>query len=743
MPIPELADSLDQIIYEHPACRVYLADSLTDFHQTAGVELGGTLSPQLYCNQLTLRAAPEVDSAELEFTFATQIPIGEDAYVLTILTPNDLLGKAVRIEIDDTTGLTLAEQLTNKIVWFGTIMNVSTEGAGIGRLQVQALGVLNLADHRPINSAVSLNAAGDDKIETGLGRPFNTDDRDQFGPIGNRAATKLPGDTHYLFANEDRGREKWTAQTAVEYLLARHVPLNSDDQPQPEWMLDPETTESQPADWYDVQLATEGRTLKELLDALLPRKRAMSYYVWYDSQRQKIVLKMFTFLAEDLEVSTEPVGFTPRLIPANPNQYTVDPSTNVWFGADLKITESSEAQYDVIEARGEQATTTCTLSLDPDYDEFVPDWSTADEAAYKAAASTTDEKLNTQYRTEDRVQHVYSRFRLSDDFDGRVSGGLEEYWLDPLLDEQGTPQPIYNATTNPSGHPLRIRGLKLLHRLPFKERLDYSGTALEGLALKAQIDAAVTAGDGDSEQLPPICWYDRPSDNKKFLLDRLSTATKDEAAAADKLAYSFHVDLPRHEPSIQLRVSSGRQTLFAKTDFTTPAPAGVYATDWDPVAKNGIDYSRCYTTVCIQFERRLLITKTITANVTTRPKRVLVIDVPDARLDYVLPETVVGVESGAIAKTTNGGYVRDDRERVRSIVNATAEWFGRVKRAVEFSYKQPRKLLAIGDLITSVEGESLQQDINTPVTSISYSLGNGNQSGETKIATGFAEVDFT
>ena len=735
--MPDIADELDQLIYQHPLARVYLADALTDFvRSSGGFDLGGTLEFEIYCTSLSLKAAPDIDQAELEFDFATQIPIGETDFVLDPLAPSDLLGKAVRIEIDDTTVDPEAEN-QNAIVWFGVIMNVETVGAGIGKLLMTAMGPLQLAENHIIHTAHSLNNAGDSEIRTELGRPFNSDDRDVFGPVGNRAATKLSGQNHYLFAFEDRGRSKWTAQTALAYLLAKQTPLDSNGAAQPEWVMDTDTAETAPADWYDVEVSTDGKSLKAVFDELIPRKRAMSYYVWYDPTVQKIKLKIFTFLAEDLDVVT---GDVTRTMPANLNQFEVDPSTNVWFGADLKIVESVEAQYDQIEALGERATTTCTLSLDPEQDEFVKDWSDEEEAAYKAGVG--DIAANGRYRTEDKVSHIYSRFRLSDTYDGRAQGGGgDDYWIDPLLDVDGDPMQPYHAENAPIGDTIRVRGLRILPRLPFKERLDYGADNLAGEALQEQIAASVDDGDGAAEYRAPMFIHVGAD---YVLLDQMATATKSATDPLERRAFSCNCFLPRHEPAIQLKVTSGRQTLFAKDDFTDPAATGLYAAEWDPVAKNGINYADCVATVCIQLERRLRIAKTISAeSITTRPRRTLTLSVDDARMDYVVPRTIVDIHEGGVAySTTSGGYVRDDRERVRAVVNATAEWYGRIKRAVEFSYKQPRKLLSIGDLITFVGGAGLSQDINTPVTSIVYLLGNGNQGGETKLSTGFAEVDF-
>lgn len=738
MPIPELSDSLDQVLYTHPAHRVYLTDALTNYSQLAGVELGGALNRQVYCNSLTLRAAPEIDSADLVYDVAYQIPIGKGRFEQTALGPSDFLGQAVRIEIDDTSTTVDADK--KPVIWFGIITGATTHGAGIGQILLTALGVLHLADKDPIHSAFSLDYPGTAAIETGLGRPFNTDAKDVWGPIGNRAAAKLAGADHLLFSFEDRGRSVWTAQEAVIYLLSRHAPLDSTGTAQPAWVLDTDTAADKPADWYDLHLQTDGQSLKQLLDALIPRKRAMSYWASYDSAQQKIVVRMFTFVATDLTVGTTGGG-SPRIIPANDDQYTVDPSTNFWFTADFTVNESVEAQYDLVTAFGEQCTSTCTLTFATADKQFIKDWSAADETAYKTAKGPSSEDINanTQYRCEDKMDRVYCRFRLSDEFNGRTTFEGFEYFIDPPYDTDGNPVPLYDAGTNATGQPMRVRGLFILPRLPFSDRLDYSGNNLEGLALQTAIAAAVAAGEGDGERNPPFFLLPLTAGGYVHL-DKASVATA-TSTSDDKRKWSAHVHRCEHEPSIELRVPNKRQTLIARADFTSPG--GPYDMLWDPVANNGADWHTFKATVCLEMERRLKITQTINAGITDRPTRPLELTVAGARLDYVCPHTIVDLDKTTPKRTDTGGYVRDDRPRVRSLVKATAEWYGRVKRAVEFTYKQPRKLLQIGSLITEVGGNILTQDINTPVTTITYSLGAGQQGGSTKVQTGFAEVDFS
>lgn len=720
----DISDDLTQTIYDHPFATVTVADAITDFTGAKGVT-GGTLNSYLYLDSLTLRAAPEIDSATLTYDIGEQIRLDGTEFDSDLMLLSTIRGKAIRIFI---AGLVEAED----IVWFGTIDTITTIGSSdVGQFKVQAVGVLKMAEYAEVHSAVCKNQAGTGIITLGIGLPFNLDTVDAFGVQGNRAATaETDPRSHYVFSFESRAREKWTTQTAVQYLLTHHAPVNREGLSVPEWVLHPDNIDTPCGEWYEVNTTTDNKSLKQLLDELIPRKRAMSYYTYYDPELQKIVVKMFTFVAERIEITLPDAAS--KFLEANPNKVDVHLSSSIWFENDSEVIDSTDQQYDAVVGLGEQCTSTCTLSFDSDRNELVPDWSTTEEDDYKDGASSTSTAQNARFRLEDKRQHVYSRFRLSNTWNGRMTGlDTIVYHVDPLLDESGTPQPVYSAG-NPDGQPMRVRGVKIRRSLPLLDRLDYSDDALESLALRAAIAAAVAAGENDSENIPPFISFHENDLDKYFYLDKL------RESSGNAISWSAHMTIAAHEPSLEIKVSSGRQAKLALNHFDTPAPTGVYDTAWAP----DLDYEFLFATLCLEFEHRLTVREQIRQADDALPEKILYVYARDARLDYMVPQTIVELSNGE-AIISEGGYIRDDRDRLRGIVKATAEWYGRVKRAVKFSYRQVRQLVQIGELVTEILGVGLPDDINTPVTSITYSMGDRNSSGKTAVETGFAEVDFS
>lgn len=734
----DLADELQQTDYDHPKAQIWVADALTAFQNG----IGGTLVPHLYLKTLNLRAAPGIDSAEFEFRTGVQVFMDESTFTSNALLLSDVIGKAVKVLIPDTVNTSGPDQ--RDITWFGWLDTNVTDGVSQGTFTLNAAGVLIMAEHTEIHHAEVLGQSGAGSVRVGVGLPFNLDSADRFGTEGNRAATAVPAQA-YLFSWASRGGSLWTSFTAVEYLLQYHAPLNYHGYPAPAWSYESTTWRDKPSDWYVCRCTTGGKTLKALLDELIPRKRAMSYYVSYDDTVQKVRLRIFTFVPDAIDVYVAEDG-TVQQLPRNEDQVEITLRDSVWF-VDHKLTESVDQQYDRIIARGERLTATCTLTFVAADKQFAPDWSTADESAYKNGVDTTDTEANGRFRSEDRYSHVYCRFRLSDEWNGRPRNELlgTEYWAFPALYLDRTPKALYDADTNPEGLPLRIPGLKLLRKLPLKERVDYSDDRIEEGDVAAQLVSLSAAGVTELEDVPPFFFVDANEgvDSKWVLLDKLATATEGADDKTKRRHWSVHCSLASTEPAVELRVSSGQQTLLALDSFTSPAPSGAYDIHWNPGEQNGIEFRDILATVCLEAEHQLEYSKDTGVVAVDRPLRILNLTVQDARRDYVVPDTIVRVNDGDLEYSASGGYVRDDMPRLVTIVSAAVEWYSRVKTAIEFTYKQPRRLVEIGTLITVTRAMQLTDEINTPVTSITYSLGSGQSAGTTRIETGFAEADFT
>ena len=781
-----LSDELTQTFFDCPTPIIEIAPRLSDFANNA--EPGATNRlVTVYLQSLTLKAAPEIDTAVLiqdiagprEILPLTSPPTGTaPPFTYIPLSLQQLQDKFIKITIPDTVNLVTPQP----VIWYGMIDTITQDGLVTGQMQITCVGLLRLAELHTIDNAICQKFDGVGTLGIGVGLPFNQDRDDAYGVVGNRGDVRQAPDNNYVFAWENRSNVVWTSHEAIRYLLAECVPTNYDGNQIPRWGLHPTTLTVKPSDWYTPQVDTDRRTLKEVLDDLLPRSRGLGYYCEYDPASDKILLRVFTFVASPLEVGKD-ADNQPLFLPANFDQVEVDLTRSIWY-VEGRIVESSQGRWDSVVGLGEHLTTTCTLNFGADDKQFVPDWSAAEEAAYKAASSTTDVQVNSRFRSEDRYGNVYCRFRISDEFSGRTKynpgDGLNQYFIAPPLDSDYNVKQPYDPTSSVDGLPMRVRGLKILHDLPLRDRVDYFDDKIDKGYVRMQLATLNSNRESTPEYLSPIIFVN-PGGSYWYLLDQLSTATEQETQVNLRRHWACHVTIPRTLPGLELKVTSGRQTLIASSAFLTPPPDGVYDKELDPERNNGLNYTAFQATVCLQLEHRLQVRKQIANAATTdRPERVLELTIRNARRDYVVPGTVVGIEGGSLKISKTGGFVRDNIGRVVSLVSATAEWYGREKRALVFAYKQARKLVDIGDLITEAAGakwvaaqngtnaanlsQNSQSDwqpqaltveatysgnvpqprvvVNTPITSITYTLGQGNSGGMTRIETGFAEIEF-
>jgi len=96
------------------------------------------------------------------------------------------------------------------------------------------------------------------------------------------------------------------------------------------------------------------------------------------------------------------------------------------------------------------------------------------------------------------------------------------------------------------------------------------------------------------------------------------------------------------------------------------------------------------------------------------------------------------VTAGAVVKT-NGGFVRDDRERLADIARMAFSWYGQTRRILNLSFRGIVSGFELGQLITAVGSGETAQAVNTAITAISYDL----KGGRTTISTQFGELDFS
>lgn len=718
-----------------------------------------------------------------------------------------------------------------------------------GRQSLTCYGLLYLAERKQISSSTVETVDGADTGDfhtIGRGISFNQDRRGEFAEHGNRSEEEMPtgatgigawdaeanspalsdgtggsdGDYYtvsvagntlldgcsswslsdivvfrngkwkrgstvplFVFSYQERGQNEWDAEQAVEYLINRNNP----------WpvkaVLD---ITSGNLEWLPKGgIDTDRRTVKAVLDDLIQRQRGVGYFLTYDSRLEQVKLNVFSFA--DVPINM-PNGTT---LEANPDQYSLD------FEAALDV-ESSElnntisTKYHKVIVEGDWRTVTCTLALNTSANQLVADWTAAEQQAYFDGASRESwysaltlakkQEANEKARSDDKFKHVFSRFKLADDWD-LLARDLDDTTVTERVFEQID---AWNANGELTDKDVEtwISGVTVLDRITLRERYDYS---TDKITSEAWTDSVET------DNLPPFRkpfafqLTDVPRIPTYELLHELEGAAQE---APDKRKWSVTTHAHHDRAAVTLNVSGGHQQFLAGTAWTNigftdlgnwdaagNSPAltdGVgdegdyYActsasttqtldgvTDWKigdrvyfsdgtwrrapaatdahgyPTKNHPLDYTSAFVTLTMEMSERATIERRLSLPINGEEERVLVIRANDCRLDYVLPNTIVGIKNGALQKT-EGGFVRDDRERLETFARSAAEWYGAQRQTLELKYSQVREIVKLGWCIVNVGPTYQSGSVRSCVTSITYDL----LGKSTNFQTAFAELDI-
>lgn len=701
-----------------------------------------TLQPRLWLLELDRSAAPQVDQAHFEYDYGpliSQIP-ASFAPQNVLLPQLDIIGHFVKVEITDRAGGLVCR-------WYGLIEIEANDCRGLslltgsqwpaGRQTFHAFGLLRLLERVYFRSATKFQHDEESApITLARGIPFNLSEEGGWAEEGNRSTAATDGGV-YLFSDAPDLEEEWTAFTAARYLLTYHVPEDGYGNPLAKWELS-----GDPAilNWYVIHERTEGRSVKELLDALIPRKRAVGFWVDYDEEQGTVYLNLFSINGADLVLPT-------GTIPANPDQRALDFETAISIEKAL-LKNVVTTQYNEVIARGEPRSSTLTLRFAADADEFVPGWAdeleldylagAADMPGYDSLSRMDRYAANARIRATDRFHPVYRRFQLSDDWNLRTVSHFQEedtsQWIAfPLLDLDLQYRRQYQPGVNETGNPVWARTLRICPLLTLRQDLDYSGARISTGAWTGEDDQQ-SAKDTHQYLRPLFFWWDAAQD-RFHLLENLAQTS---AFETDNRAWSVQAAVLGRGPVFDLQVMGGPQQFLADS-------AWVDAADTDPLhdpAKNGgLDFTGFFATVTIDtgepLERSIVIQKSPAG----AQHRKLYIDVPDARLDYVVPFTVIGFDAEGPIQSGSGGFIRDDRPRLELIAKSAAEWYGKLRQTLEVTFRKFSPVVELGALITEIPSHYARENVNTVVTRVSYHFTDPRQPAMA-FETSFPEFDL-
>jgi hypothetical protein len=693
--------------------------------------------PHLFIDVLDLHAAPQVDQAQLHRHYGRLIQFGETTF--DIYNQIDVIGHYVRVEILDSTGALVR-------MWFGVIeaelndvRGASTLDNGIstGIQRFQAFGLLRLLERVFFRSTTKFRDPDEtEAITISRGIPFNMSEDGDYAETGNRSAETSDG--VYVFSDAPELADEWTAWTAAQYLLVNHVPLDCNDNPIATWGL---SGDQATLDWYIVHTRTEGRSVKDILDELIPRKRAVGYWVDYEEESNFVRVNVFSLNGSDLVLPT-------GTIPANPDQRELDFEYAVSIQR-ATLRNVSTTKYNRIVARGEHRTSTTTLRFNPQYAELDKGWTSDQEDSYLEGASNKvgygalslleKYRANAIVRTADTFAPVFCRFQLGDDWNKRAdtlfqNEDTRQWHVAPLLDSDGIPRTEYDAGSNPDGELMWVKTIHFNMKLALRQGLDYSDSRIDTGEYIEPVSDEIQALD-TTQYVRPLFFWRNASTSRYELLENLGLSS---AFESDVRPWSIQPEIKGRGPVVDLRVIGGPQQFIADSYWS-----GAAVTDpaHDPAKNGGLDYTAFYATLTINTGVPFEYIIDIGTNQTGIMRRTLFIDVPDARHDFVVPYTVVGIGENGVKQTTSGGVIRDDRDRLKLIAESAAAWYGVLRQTLEVSFRKISPVVELGSLIVAIPSNYQREDVNTVVTRLSYNFSDP-RNAFTEFETSFAEFEL-
>lgn len=682
--------------------------------------------PYLYADSFTRCMAPAMPTAQLAYRYGDILRPGTTAFAEFDSLP--YLGWYVKIVLQQGAGTALE--------WYGVIIDSSKMPQGVSRTdtnapnkageqQLTAIGLEYLLDRQPILTSECEDGAGQKTINRPLtfnpirhlGSGFR--DKSYEGNASYYAGSAGGGAVIFAETLTSAAAKSWTARGVVEYMLGYQAPKDGNGVDVIPFTLDTSANALTGLEFEvrDFRIA-ERETVFRVLNRLIARHRGLGWSLTVVAD--VVVVTVHSFAVDRVSIPASNNGAA-SVLPANANK-------TAWnFDADALIHNPQQAEsvtqvFDQVLIRGARRGSIFTLSTDSGT--LVKDWSSAQETAYMAGASGIagyaslnlheKQRLHILTRSLDKLKRVYRYFRLKSSWDGKDAAG-----------NVVCPDLLTPTVSVKFWQP----GLRFAKFLPLFNDHDYSGSKIgDGTVTNNTPTGAI------AEYLRPVVaihdtdgyWWPAEGLNDAAPIELLNpTATT---------AWAFHTQMQDETAGIVLALAGHGQHAIAKNYFTPHDTADNYTAAV-------IDYSNSiFATVFVEFDE-YLISKYPDDPVTPDGDAVrrLILDMPDLRLDYVAPGTLIGIDESGATITSDGGYVRDDRDMATAFATLAWQWYGAARKTLNLT--RHSLILAtgidVGTMVTTIGTDP--ETINTVVTRIVFDT----RQGTANYLTQFAEFDLS
>ncbi len=591
--------------------------------------------------------------------------------------------------------------------------------------------------------------------------------------VGNRSTDMVecePGKgSTYIFAKDG---ETWDNWAIILYLLKHYQKNNGPvfDLGGTDEILD---AMGKMSGIYDFN----SMTLRGALNVLMNRSRGFTWTYKMGTRINEEEEEVEHITIEPLSLLDEPISFGDVTMPASSQKISVamweDPAINVNISEDISRT------FDELVIRGARMKSCCSLRYEDGL--LEAGWSAAEETAYKDAAKNTEgygeleddekKKFNDKFRSADRFDRVFAAFRAPRDWDWLATDlskdppQLSIHIVNPRLDNTGEIGDLLNVVGGPVDSERAVYynvDKRFLSFLPFLMGVDYS----EDLPTdKNPTDAEpefrrmfvlVKDPDGKYQYAEKLIVADEDDNIKQsganvrplaremgfemqfrpaYMAAKNHWINGKEGSAWDSETTYAAGNISTHN-NVRYRCVQSHidQEPPNETYWEIADEPGVFT---DKITTEGIDYEKIIATVFIETDQHVQMSHKFG---NYENQRIKTIDIPDAELWYVTPDTIIDVDDNGDCILYGGdeNILRDDRDRLRAALTAAIAWYGKRRNKINITIRNIDPAIPIGYMIEGGDVAGVGAAA-TPVTSISWNFG---RRPSTVISTDFGELDI-
>lgn len=668
-------------------------------------EDGWEKQPYLEPRKLVEAAGPNLSSATFVFRYGEAIK-REDSSSFAAVSPLALRGHFIQVQVMPQAsgqGGQASNDEEPVALWTGVVMGegfdthgATSSGSPQGDEFLTAYGMEVMLDRKRVVGAwVKLeegvaNAESTAEVLDGANAAYIDwspvfNDRFKRGAFegGNMAARSTPA----MFGSDD---EVWTNKAILEYLLHFYGP---------EEVTFELGGQTDALEDIKERHTLEGMSVREALNVLIPRARGLGWCTRVSKDDDKVGIHVFTTVGET-------VGHGSYRLRGNQEKasFAFDDA------ADIERALVSVDEYlkvDRIIVHGERVQSCFHLSIADGT--LEKGWIGAVEEEYRQSVGSEDPFENDAERRTDKYHRVFRFFRVPYDWDWEVGdgkGGEGKKNANPYVDVDGS-QDEGNA------------GAYWNHALTFLRRLPIERNT-------GGVDRT------QPEYMPPVAivqvpWIDDDQNPKTAYC-----AVENLSAYDGSDAYLRMVD---REGAVEVRTHTNHTLALGHWKQSVTGDASEPA---ETAVPPEVDYTTLIVCVAVETDTRVRVELPIGKKLDPdKGQRIAFVRVREAHMWYVVPGTIYAVDDGELFRH-DGGWLRDDSERVRAAAAFAKAWYGQDRSTVRLELQKVYAGLRVGTYVRDASSSTQRLEVGTVVTRRTWDLA----TMRTTIETAYVELDF-